>query len=329
MMTTEQIHPLSEALHWAVGQAVQAPSLHNAQPWRFRIRGQGVEVRADRSRALPVIDADGRELATSCGAALFHLRIALRTKGLDVDVRRLPDPLDPDLIARVMVKPGQGPTEEELRLCAAIPTRRTSRAPYLGITVPDEVIDRLRRDAETEGAWFAPLTGEAQRVQLVALVMEADHLQWSNSELREEFARWMRPNDSSAHDGVPGYSLGLDNVQSHIAAMAVRLMDRGAQEAVAHRDLVAASPLLVILGTSGDEPIDWVRAGEALDRILLRAESEDLRVAFLNQPVETAELRPRVGELAGRPGSPQLILRIGYGAAGPGTPRRPVSEVLE
>lgn len=163
MMTSEQTHPLSEALHWAVGQAVQAPSLHNAQPWRFRIRGAGVDVRADRSRSLPVIDADGRELATSCGAALFHLRIALRTKGLDVDVRRLPDPLDPDLIARVIVKPGQAPTEE-LRLCAAIATRRTSRAPYLGITVPDEVIERLRRDAETEGAWFAPLTEEAQRI---------------------------------------------------------------------------------------------------------------------------------------------------------------------
>lgn len=94
-------------------------------------------------------------------------------------------------------------------------------------------------------------------------------------------------------------------------------------------DLVAASPLLVILGTTGDGPIDWVRAGEALDRILLRAESEDLRVAFLNQPVETAELRPSVGELAGRPGFPAPILRIGYGTAGPGTPERPVSEVLE
>lgn len=329
MITPEQALPLTEALHWSVGQAIQAPSTHNSQPWRFRIRGPSVEVRADRTRALPVIDPEGRELVGGCGAALFNLRMALRSRGFDVDVRRVPDEGDRDLVARVFVKPGQAPTEDEQRLCAAIEKRRTSQTAYLGITVPDEIIERLRRDAEAEGAWLVPLTEEAQRVQLVAMIMEADHQQWGDRRMREEFSHWLRTNDSGAHDGVFGRSFGLDNVESHLAPMAVRMLDRGAREAMLHRDLVAASPLLVILGTDGDAPLDWVRGGEALERVLLRVESEDLRVAFLNQPVEIAELRPRVGDLAGRPGSPQIILRIGYGNAGPGTPRRPVSEVLE
>ncbi len=329
MMITEQAHPLTEVLHWSVGQAVQAPSTHNSQPWRFRIRGPSVEIRADRTRALPIIDPEGRELVGGCGAALFNLRLALRTRGLEVDVRRVPDESDRDLIARVFVRQGQAPTEDELRLCAAIEKRRTSQTAYLGITVPDEVIDRLRRDAEAEGAWIVPLTEETQKVQLVAMIMEADHQQWSDRPMREEFSHWLRTNDSEAHDGVFGRSFGLDNVESHLAPMAVRMLDRGAREATLHRDLVAASPLLLILGTDGDSMLDWVRGGEALERVLLRVESEDLRVAFLNQPIEVAELRPRVGDLAGRPGSPQIILRIGYGNAGPGTPRRPVSEVLE
>ena len=328
MTTSEYNGRLNGSLEWAVAQAVRAPSTHNAQPWRFRIRGSGIELLSDRSRALPVVDPEGRELATSCGAALFHLRLALRSRGLIFDVRRLPEVMNRDVIAHVSVAPGPPPTADELTLFEAIGRRHTSRAPYLGITVPDEVIAQLRRDVEAEGAWLAVLSEESQRVRLVAMVMEADHVQWSDRSFREELALWMRPNDSPARDGIFGYTLGLDNIESHLAAMAVRLLDRGSREAVLHRDLVASSPLLVVLGTEEDSPLQWIRVGEALDRALLRAESEDVRAAFLNQPIEAAELRPQVGELTGRPGTPQVILRLGYGPPGPGTPRRAVSEVL-
>ena len=67
-----------EQLAFALGYAVLAPSGHNTQPWRFRIHGDVVEVRADRTCALPVLDPADRELILSCGAALFFLRIALR-----------------------------------------------------------------------------------------------------------------------------------------------------------------------------------------------------------------------------------------------------------
>ena len=53
-----------------VEYAALAPSGHNTQPWRFRLRGGGAELLADRTRALPVVDPDDRELVISCGAAL-------------------------------------------------------------------------------------------------------------------------------------------------------------------------------------------------------------------------------------------------------------------
>ncbi len=316
-------------LRWAVAQAVRAPSTHNTQPWRFRIVGSTIELYADRSRALPVTDPEGRELTISCGAALFHLRVALRGFGLDADVERLPEPVNNDLLARVTVRAGSPPDEEERLMGAAIGTRHTSRAPYLGITVPEDAVDRLRRAVEAEDAWFVPLAEEAQRVRLVALIMEADHEQWQSGAFRGEFARWMRANDSTATDGVFGYAGGLDNVESHLAAMAVRLIDRGAREAVRHKDIAEASPLLAVIGTEGDWALPWIRVGEALDRALLCAESESFCVAYLNQPIEVPELRTHVGELTGGAGFPQLILRIGYGTAGAPTPRRPVTEVLD
>ena len=95
-----------------------------------------------------------------------------------------------------------------------------------------------------------------------------------------------------------------------------------------NRDIAAYSPGLVVLGTDADEPWAWLSAGQALARVLLCARADGVWASFLNQPIETPTLRPKVAELIDRPGHPQLILRLGYGPNVNPTPRRPVEEVL-
>ena len=67
-----------EKLAFLLRDAVLAPSGHNTQPWLFRVDGDAVDLYADRTQALPVVDPEDRELTISCGAALFNLRVALR-----------------------------------------------------------------------------------------------------------------------------------------------------------------------------------------------------------------------------------------------------------
>ena len=84
-----------EKLWFTVQYAILAPSSHNTQPWKFRIHGNVVELYADLSRALPVVDPDKRELIMSCGAALFHLRTAIRYFGYGCQVETFPEPGEP------------------------------------------------------------------------------------------------------------------------------------------------------------------------------------------------------------------------------------------
>src|ERR1700758_4183545 len=84
-----------------IGTAARAPSLHNTQPWQFRVRGDTIELLADPDRWLRQLDPDGRELMISCGAALFGLRIGLRSVGLLPVTELLPDPAQPLLAGRV------------------------------------------------------------------------------------------------------------------------------------------------------------------------------------------------------------------------------------
>lgn len=80
-----------DKLRFLLSFAILAPSTHNTQPWLFKIVNNDslIELYADRTRGLPVVDPDDRELTISCGAALCYLQIALRYFGFRYNVELL------------------------------------------------------------------------------------------------------------------------------------------------------------------------------------------------------------------------------------------------
>ena len=147
-----------------VEAAGAAPSIHNTQPWRFRVVGDDLlEVHGDPERMLWVADAHGRALHLSCGAALFNLSLAARTTGAKPLVWLLPDPqAEPTLMASVQLTRGRPATLGERELFGSIWQRHTSRAPFAGQRVPDEVWVALERAAERR-VRVAPAAGCCRR----------------------------------------------------------------------------------------------------------------------------------------------------------------------
>jgi iron-sulfur cluster repair protein YtfE (RIC family) len=315
-------------LAYLVRYAVQAPSSHNSQPWLFHLDGDTLYLYADRARALPVVDPDDRALVISCGAALLHLRVAARHFSHELRVELLPDPGDEDVLARAELVAAESPSYEEKLLFWAISHRRTNRHAFEPRPLPAELVDVLIAEAEQEGAWLAPLDSDASRAALGALVTTGDRAQLEDQRFRRELASWIHRKRSKAQDGMPAYAFGIPALLSTVGPFTVRTFDVGRGVAARDRKLLEHSPALFVLGTDDDEILDHVHAGQALERVLLRATQNEASASFLNQPVEVADLRPRVSELAGRPGYAQLILRMGYGPPAEPTPRRPVRDVL-
>ena len=85
---------------YLIAMAARAPSVHNTQPWRFRVGEYAIELHADVRRKL-LVDPLGREMLISCGAALFGLRLAVRSLGYLPVVELFPDPARLRLLARV------------------------------------------------------------------------------------------------------------------------------------------------------------------------------------------------------------------------------------
>lgn len=310
-----------------VRYAVLAPSGHNTQPWRFAVGADALELRADRTRALPVVDPADRELTISLGAALYHLRLAARRFGRVATVDLLPAPHDPDLVARLRLAPGPEPSGEERRLFAAIPRRHTNRGPFASRPVPPEVIEQMGAAAAVEGAWLHVVAGDA-RLALAELIAEGDRRQMADAAFRRELAAWVRPNRSDRPDGIPGYTQGIGDLASIMGPLVLRTFDLGRGQAAHDRELALGSPLLAVLGTAGDEPSDWLAAGQALARLLLVARDAGVQASFLNQAIEVEPLRAEVHRLLRWPGAPQLVLRFGFGREVRPTPRRPVADVL-
>jgi hypothetical protein len=68
------LRPAAEALATVGGSA---PSLHDAQPWMFRVARDHVDVLLDRGRLLPVTDPTTRQAQLGLGAAVLLLRLQL------------------------------------------------------------------------------------------------------------------------------------------------------------------------------------------------------------------------------------------------------------
>jgi hypothetical protein len=316
-------------LAWMVRWAVLAPSGHNAQPWVFRIDNGTLELYADRTRRLPVCDPDDREMTIGCGAALFHLWLALRHSGYAGDVEVQPEIGNVDLLARVRLGELRSPKTEEELLFAQVRQRHTHRGPFDPRPLPPKLIAALQTAAAEEGAWFQVLEDEEMRNAVADLVSEGDRLQWSDPAFRNELAAWTHPNYSRSHDGIPGYALGMSDAASLAGPQVIRTFDLGHGRAARDRELAAGSPVLAVLGTGEDDPLAWLEAGEALARVLLRARRDGVWASFLNQPIEVPELRVELQRVIGRAGHPQMLLRLGFSAADPlPTPRRGAAEVI-
>jgi len=319
-----------EVTRLAVAAAVLAPSVHNTQPWWFSQEEHEISVHADIERRLDVADPSGREMLISCGAALFTIRVALRHLGYVPVASILPDSDRPALVARVRWGEQVPAVDYEEQLYREIERRHTHRNGFLPEPPPGRVLKALGEEAGREGAMLRIAGTEDERAALAAAVTAAEHAARLDVARTGELARWTRPPRSPRRDGVPatayparpGHSQpdfpGRDYAHGQGWGLPPSMM------APLHR----SAGVVAVLGTSVDQPADWIRSGQALQRVLLAGSANGLAAALHSQPLELPELREFIRiRLNGRT-YPQMLVRFGATDEITKSTRRPVEEVL-
>jgi hypothetical protein len=80
--------------------------------------------------------------------------------------------------------------------------------------------------------------------------------------------------------------------------------------------------------SASNDRASWLRAGEALERVLLIATREAYAASPFSQIIEVAETNRRLREQLQLDVYPQLLLRMGRAPAASAVPRRPLEEML-
>jgi nitroreductase len=315
--------PPPEIIRELVRAAILAPSMHNTQPWLFRVSrdSQTIALSLDPARMLRRGDPNGRAAHIGGGAALFNLRVAVATAGREPVVRLLPEPAEPLLLAVVRLAGPHRPDEGESELYAAIPARRTNRQPFSGRSVPPGILAELVDAAKLEGA-ILHLPGRDETTRLLRLIAAAERDLLGDPDHLAELEQWV--GGDRARDGIPDAVLGPRDPRG---APPVRSFVPGRRHPVNYA-WFEQNPQLAVLSTVGGGQLDWIRAGQALQRVLLSATVHGIAVAPLTQPLETADAW-LVRDVHAGIEKPQMILRLGYGLPVPAAPRRPVSEFLD
>lgn len=161
---------------------------------------------------------------------------------------------------------------------------------------------------------------------MLELIRDAEGYDRGDPAREAEQHHWTRDTQAEAPvDGVPDYALGPCDASGRATTR-----DFAGTAVLAGRARVPfeSRPQLALLSTAGDRPVDWLRDGQALERVLLTATFHDVSTSFATQPLEWPYLRWILRDPVFGTGHAQMIIRMGYGPAGPCTPRRPWEQVL-
>ncbi|MFI6010056.1 Acg family FMN-binding oxidoreductase [Streptomyces sp. NPDC051243] len=314
-------------LETCVSAAVAAPSIHNSQPWRFRLDQETVtfHVRAAPGGGLRHTDPEGRALHLSVGACVLNLRVVVAHFGWDPVTHLLPRPEEPDLLASVRpAEPAPGCLRRgDIDLFGAIWRRHSSRFPFSSRPISPSLRAELAAAAGAEGAWLR-FPEQSESARLLALTADGEQRNRLDVDRSTESRRWVRGDPySEADTGLPWAVLGPQDARERLP-----MRDFTAQR---HPDRLPArpyetTPVIAVLTSEHDRRTDWLRAGQALERVLLVATAHSVRASLLHQAMEWPDLREAVTP---GPDHAHMLIRLGYGPEGPATPRRAVGTLLD
>ncbi|MGB9378519.1 MAG: hypothetical protein WCB04_13510 [Mycobacteriales bacterium] len=317
-------------LYLAIGLGTRAPSIHNSQPWLWRLVDDGFDLYADPERRLSAADPDGHGQLISCGAALELAILGLRGSGWLTTVERLPSPTDPTFLARVRTTTYSPPDQAVIDRMAAAQRRRSERRPFADRPVGTELLDQLEAAVAQEGVFLHMVSKPDEALNLAVVVSQADRAQRRDADYRTELAQWTRPDEVTA-DGVPPTAV------PHLSG-AVRHADiplRDFEVSTTGRLPIGIGtdehPIIAVIMTDIGGSLAALRAGEAMARLMVEAERLGLASSAVSQAVDWPVLRQRMRDLLSWQAEPQMVVRVGWKPAGaaPGpTNRRPVAEVL-
>lgn len=262
-------------IRFALEEAIRAPSGENCQPWRFVVRGMQVELWNRPERDQSPYGWGQRASYMANGAALENLVLAAGSRGFAAHVEYFPEK---ELVARIRLS--RGPVSAD-PLASEIVKRISNRKPYKKEPLTIQQSETLQKTTGEGVRIF--LRTDALSIRAIAEVGATNEKLMLGNQLLHGFffshLNWNKKEDDEKKIGF--YIKTLELPPPAQAAFRIirhwgiaRLFKKiGFPSAVFQQNatMYAAAGGVGAITASGIEPLDFVLAGRALERLWLTA----------------------------------------------------------
>ncbi len=320
---------VSEKIKFILKYALMAPSSHNTQPWRFSLQGNSIKLYADISRELTISDPTRREMYISLGACLMNLLIALDHFSFSVNYTLFPT-TDPLHVATIVFSEDINKKSKQDDLFRGIMLRFSDKQKYLSKDIPKTILDYIKQINQDSVLEVKLITDIDIKVQVAQCVQTGEAQIMENDDFRTELSQWLRHNYTRKENGMPGFTAGIEDIQSIIGPFLIKHFNMSTGVGVKQK--LIGSPLLVIVASTKDSPTMWVRAGMVYEQIVLYAATKGIHNGTLASIIELETLNKKVTEIIGISKSKriQVFFRLGFSNNKiVRSPRIPLENILE
>lgn len=304
-----------------------APSVHNAQPWRFIVHENTISLAVAPERMLGAGDPTGRESWISFGICLEALLQAAAGLGMETEITQIHDVTLDGVIATIQITSNS--SEKQSATLQALKDRHTHRDKMESTAIPSGLIENCEQVVkDLEGVKVFFMQDKPSISQVANLTFKAMSLALTSPEFRHELYHFVHYNWSRARTGMHGYTQGEGALGSILGKLSIKLGIGLGTKARHDQQRVDDASALVFIGTNGDVPSFWFRAGRAYLRVALEITKSGLAQGTLAAPIEAPGFHEDIEKILDTSMRLQTMLRIGKPAhAVRSSPRLEVDEL--
>ena len=308
-MKQELSPPIRELLEYAR----LAPSVHNTQPWRFVVDGDTISLVVAPERLLGAGDPTSRESWISFGICLEAILQAAKGLGMQATITEIQGAALNNTIATIRITPDS--SEKQPEILKALKNRHTHRERMELAPIPSRLIENCQNiitDLEGVNVFF--MQDKSSIGKVADDTFKAMSLALSSPDFRNELYHFVHYNWSPARTGMHGYTQGEGALGSILGKLSIKLGFGLGTKARHDQQRINDASALVFIGTTGDVPSFWLRAGQAYMRVALEITKSGLAQSTLAAPIEAPNFHEDIEKMLDTPLRLQTMLRIGKAA---------------
>lgn len=318
-----------ERLKFLLGYAILAPSTHNSQPWKFKLDGKKVEIKADYTKALVESDEGNRFLYFSLGCALQNLLVAADYYGYKTRVQYSNRGKDGRVVRVSFREPRRWQKRRKSNHQLHLINRRfTDRVEYSGKWPDRRVLAKVEKLSGAEvGVCF---TDREDVGEVLEIARESVAVVARRRLFQKELAVYLKSNLTNSGLGMPGFVSGFPTPVSFVTSYMMKHFNLGILIIKNDEKLIEKTRVFGVVSSKRDDQISWVKGGQLYQQVALELTRCELSVQPMASVGQVKNCWKRLGGVMGVKARVQILFRVGYGRKKPlHTPRLRIDEVIE